>query len=157
MTTQPMRYPKVQELSSEECWAKLRTMVLGRLAIAGEEHPELFPINYVVDRGTVVFRSDPGTKIAASLDRARVAFEVDAFDPATNEAWSVIVKGGLEPVLETAEIIDALTLPLFPWQHGAKAFFVRIVPVELSGRQFVVADPGHWASQLMGIRPASEE
>ncbi|WP_334171984.1 pyridoxamine 5'-phosphate oxidase family protein [Sinomonas sp.] len=157
MTTRSMRYPEVNELASEECWARLRTMVVGRLSISGAEYPELFPINYVVDRGTVVFRSDPGTKIAASMDRARVAFEVDGFEPATNEAWSVVIKGGLEPVLQTTEIVDALTLPLFPWQHGSKAFFVRIVPVALTGRQFVVADPGHWASQLMGVRRASEE
>ncbi|MEA5453231.1 pyridoxamine 5'-phosphate oxidase family protein [Sinomonas sp. JGH33] len=157
MSTQPMRYPPVHELSSEECWARLRTMVVGRLALAGKEHPELFPVNYVVDRGTVVFRSDPGTKIAASMDQARVAFEVDSFEPATNEAWSVVVKGSLEPVLQTADVIDAISLPLFPWQWGSKGFFVRIVPASLSGRRFVVADPGHWASQLMGIRRSSDE
>ena len=65
MATQPMRYPPAHELTHDECWARLRTMVVGRLAIAAEEHPELFPVNYLVDRGTVVFRSDTGTKIAA--------------------------------------------------------------------------------------------
>ena len=152
-----MRYPQVNNLSVDECWAQLRTMVVGRLAIGGQEFPELFPINYVVDRGTVMFRSDPGTKIAASLQKAPVAFEVDGFEPATKVAWSVVLKGALEPVLETAEILDAVALPLFPWQHGNKGFFVRVVPVEVSGRQFVVADPAHWVSQLMGVRRSAEE
>ena len=88
---------------------------------------------------------------------ARVAFEVDGFEPATNEAWSVVIKGGLEPVLQTSDVIDAVALPLFPWQYGHKAFFVRVVPVSLSGRRFVVVDPAHWVSQLMGIRRAATE
>jgi hypothetical protein len=157
MSTQPMRYPAVKELASDECWGLLRTMVLGRLAVAGEEHPELFPVNYVVDRGTVLFRTDPGTKLAASLDKAKVTFEVDGYDAETNEAWSVVIKGGLEPVLQTADIVDAVALPLFPWQFGAKAFFVRVVPVALTGRRFVVVEPEHWVSPLTGIRRASEE
>ncbi|MDQ4501373.1 pyridoxamine 5'-phosphate oxidase family protein [Sinomonas sp. ASV322] len=157
MTGQPMRYPPVRELSSEECWDRLRTTVVGRLAIAGDAYPEMFPVNYVVDRGTLVFRSDPGAKIAASLDGARVAFEVDAIERVTGEAWSVVVKGGLEPVLATTDVLDALGLPLFPWQYGAKAFFVRIVPVSLSGRRFVVADPAHWVTQITGIQRAAEE
>ena len=156
MATQPTN-PPVHELSHEECWSRLRTMVVGRLALAGEEHPEIFPVNYLVDRGTVMFRSDPGTKIAASLEKARVAFEVDGFEPDTKEAWSVVVKGNLEPVLQTNDVVDAVTLPLFPWQYGHKAFFVRIVPVSMSGRRFVVAEPGHWISQLTGIPHAAEE
>lgn len=152
-----MRYPIVRELSDQECWARLRTMVVGRLAVAAKDHLEMFPVNYVVDRGTVMFRTDPGTKLAASLDKSSAAFEVDAFEPGTNEAWSVVLKGALEPVLVTSEIIDALSLPLFPWQYGHKAFFVRVIPTTLSGRQFVVTDPAHWVSQLTGIRPASEE
>ncbi|WP_415855365.1 pyridoxamine 5'-phosphate oxidase family protein [Sinomonas sp. G460-2] len=157
MSSQPMRYPPVTELSTEECWASLRGAVVGRLAVAGPEHPELFPVNYVVDHGTVVFRTDPGAKLAASLDEARVAFEVDGFEPSTNEVWSVVIKGQLEPVLQTAEIVDAVALPLFPWQSGEKAFFVRVVPVALSGRRFVVADPARWISPLTGLRRAREE
>src|SRR5437870_1732420 len=105
MTTQSPRNPSIIELSSETCWARLRTMVVGRLAIAADRHPELFPVNYLVDRGTLLFRTDPGTKLAASLDKALVSFEVDGFEPDTNEAWSVVVKGTLEPVLETAQIV----------------------------------------------------
>ncbi|WP_422935126.1 pyridoxamine 5'-phosphate oxidase family protein [Sinomonas sp. P47F7] len=157
MATQKPKNPALTELSREACWAHLRTAVLGRLAVAGREHPELFPINYLVDRGTVLFRTDPGTKLAASMDKALVTFEVDGYLPDTHEAWSVVVKGTLEPVLETAEVVDAVALPLFPWQGGAKAFFVRIVPDVLSGRRFAVADPSQWVSPLTGIRRSAEE
>jgi len=50
------------ELSESECWALLRASSVGRLAVWLEDHPEIFPINYAVDHGTVVFRSSAGTK-----------------------------------------------------------------------------------------------
>ena len=60
-------------------------------------------------------------------------------------------------MLQTAEIVDAVALPLFPWQSGEKAYFVRVVPVSLSGRRFVVADPARWVTPLTGLRRAREE
>lgn len=147
----------VRNLSPEDSWERARTMVVGRLAFSGGDRLELFPINYLVDRGTVLFRTAPGTKLAASMERLAVAFEVDGYEADTNEAWSVVIHGTLEPVLDTASIVDAVALPLFPWQSGEKAFFVRIVPGEVTGRQFKVADPSHWVSQFTGMHRASQE
>lgn len=147
----------VRSLSPEDAWERARTMVVGRIAFSSDERLELFPVNYLVDRGTVLFRTAPGTKLAASLGRLPVVFEVDGYEPETNEAWSVVVHGVLEPVLDTAEIVDAVALPLFPWQSGEKAFFVRIAPDQVTGRQFPVADPSQWVSQFTGVRRASSE
>ena len=147
----------VRSLSPEDAWERARTMVVGRIAFSSDERLELFPINYLVDRGTVLFRTAPGTKLAASLGRPQVVFEVDGYEPELNEAWSVVVHGALEPVLDTAEIVEAVSLPLFPWQSGEKAFFVRIVPSQITGRQFPVADPSHWVSQFTGVRRAQSE
>ena len=47
----------VAELSESACWALLRTTSVGRLAVWVEDHPDIFPINFAVDHGTVVFRS----------------------------------------------------------------------------------------------------
>ena len=152
-----MRYPNVKELSGHECWKHLRTMTVGRLALGGDGHPELFPVNYLVDHGTVLFRTDPGSKLAASLEKAKVAFEVDGYEQATNEAWSVVVKGGIGSVLEIPAVVEAVALPLFPWQFGPKAFFVRVVPELVSGRKFIIVDPAHWVSPLTGRRPSPME
>lgn len=156
-TPNPTQSDGVRTLSPEDAWERARTMVVGRLAFSSGERLELFPINYLVDRGTVLFRTAPGTKLAASMGRLKVAFEVDGYEADVREAWSVVIHGVLEPVLNTEEIVDAVALPLFPWQSGEKAFFVRIVPSEITGRQFLVADPGHWASQFMGGPRASGE
>ena len=46
----------------------------------------IFPVNYVLDGKTFVFRTDPGTKlVAASLEK--VAFEVDHIDREARSAW----------------------------------------------------------------------
>ena len=146
MVTRPMRYPAVKELTPEECWARLRTTTVGRLALGTEDFPELFPMNYAIDHASIVFRTDPGTKVAAALDRARVAFEADGMLPETEEAWSVVIKGNLEPLVETMAHVEAEKLPLYPWQFGEKAFFMRLQPVEMSGRQFVMVERSHWHS-----------
>ena len=54
-------------LDTHTCLQLLRTREVGRLAVSSADHPDIFPINYVLDRGTVVFRTAEGTKLAAAL------------------------------------------------------------------------------------------
>src|SRR3712207_611202 len=82
----------VDDLSESACWALLRTTSVGRVAVWVGDHPDIFPINYAVDHGTVVFRSGAGTKVSAALSDSPVALETDGYDEETAEAWSVVVK-----------------------------------------------------------------
>jgi nitroimidazol reductase NimA-like FMN-containing flavoprotein (pyridoxamine 5'-phosphate oxidase superfamily) len=128
----------VRELSVPECWARLRQSVVGRVAVVRDGRPEIFPVNFVVDHGTVVLRTGSGT-LFQSLDAAPAAFEVDGYAVGAATAWSVVVKGKAREVVEIQESLDAMRLPLFPWQAGLKPHFVRIEPAELTGREFEVA------------------
>ncbi len=130
----------VEVLDPNECWALLRGSVVGRLAIAIANHPEIFPINYVVDHGTVVFRTAEGTKLAGAVLGTGVAFEADGLDTWAKQAWSVVVKGRATEILAMQELFDAADLPLFPWLASPKHRFVRIVPDEVTGRRFHVVD-----------------
>jgi nitroimidazol reductase NimA-like FMN-containing flavoprotein (pyridoxamine 5'-phosphate oxidase superfamily) len=134
-------HPGIAELAVHECLSLLRTTTVGRLAIAGDEHPEVFPINYVVDRATVVFRTAPGTKLAALTAHRNVTFETDAYDATAGEAWSVIIKGAAVPIASIHERVESLDLPLFPWHTSPKPHFVRIEPVAITGRRFSVVIP----------------
>jgi nitroimidazol reductase NimA-like FMN-containing flavoprotein (pyridoxamine 5'-phosphate oxidase superfamily) len=134
-------HPGVAELAVHECLSLLRTTTVGRLAIAGDEHPEVFPINYVVDHGTVVFRTAPGTKLAGLTAHRSVTFEADAYDAAEGEAWSVVIKGAAVPIASVHERVESLDLPLFPWHAAPKPHFVRIEPVTITGRRFCVVIP----------------
>lgn len=127
-----------ESLSSSECWAHLRRAVVGRLAVVTGGRPDIFPVNYVVDHGTVVFRTAAGTKLAAARTMD-VAFEADGYDAETAQAWSVVLKGDASEVRDVDDTIRALRLPLFPWHGGRKPHVVRITPTSVTGRRFVVS------------------
>ncbi|GAA1772341.1 pyridoxamine 5'-phosphate oxidase family protein [Kocuria aegyptia] len=142
----------VEELAPEECWDRLRADGVARLAVVVDGAPEIFPINYVVDRETIVFRSGVGTKVSGALEGRAVALEIDGQDRGAATAWSVVVKGGAESVRPGHALMAALELPLFPWQEGVKDRFVRIVPTTVTGRRFTVADHEAWNSPAAGGR-----
>jgi hypothetical protein len=147
----------VDELSESACWTLLRTASVGRLAVWVQDHPDIFPINYAVDHGTVVFRSGTGTKVSAALSDSPVALEADGYDEETTEAWSVVVKGNVEEISRGQDLLDTIDLPLFPWQAGEKSRFIRIIPTATSGRRFPIADPSLWLTPLSGVKRASME
>lgn len=122
-----------------EAWALVREAVVGRIAVVVGDQPEIFPVNYLVDHGSIVFRTAEGTKLAHSVER-RVAFEVDGYDAAHGEAWSVVIKGRAREIKELYETLDALDLPLFSWHTAPKPHFVRIVPDQITARRFHVLD-----------------
>jgi uncharacterized protein len=49
---------------------------IGRLGVNAEHYLLVFPVNYALDHGVIVIRTDAGTKLAAA-DHANVTFEVD--------------------------------------------------------------------------------
>lgn len=125
------------ELNASQSWGLLRGAVVGRLAVISPDHtqPDIFPINYIVDRGSIVFRTSEGSKLAAARDSS-VAFEADGYNPFTGEAWSVVVKGTAREVKKLHEVFDALNLPLFPWHATPKPRILRIEPDLITGRRF---------------------
>ena len=133
-------------LSTEDSLDLLRASEVGRLAVSITNHPDIFPVNHVVDHGTIVFRTAEGTKLAAAVLGRGVAFEVDGYDEATGQAWSVVVKGHAAEIERLVELGDALDLPLSPWHASPKHRFVRIEPVDISGRRFEVVATSRRAS-----------
>jgi uncharacterized protein len=123
--------------TTAESWSLLRESVVGRLAVVMDGQPDIFPVNHVVDHGSIVFRTAEGTKLSASIGQ-RVAFEVDGYDLLTASAWSVVIKGMAHEVWEQDEILDAVELPIFPWDSAPKPRYVRLEPDSVTGRCFVV-------------------
>lgn len=142
-------------LNSSQCLALLRTTSVGRIGIAvADGAPEIIPINFVIDRGTVVFRTAPGTKLAAALEHRPVTFEADGYVAADNVAWSVMIKGSSALITGQEQLLETYRLPLFPWQAAPKNNFVRIEPSEITGRQFQPIDPSWWNPMFLGLRTA---
>ena len=104
----------VVELSESQSWALLREAVVGRLAVIVDDQPEIFPVNHLVDLGSVVFRTGAGTKLTGAIGH-QVAFEVDGYDLESASAWSVVVKGRTTAVNRLDDVLATISLPTFSW------------------------------------------
>jgi uncharacterized protein len=126
----------LERLDRDECLELLASEEVGRLAIVDFGSPTIFPVNYVMDGDTPVFRTDPGTKLDHG-PRSRACFEVDAFDRATRTGWSVIVFGRLEEVtgFDGRASRRVRALPIDPWAGGEKQHWMRVVPDRMTGRR----------------------
>lgn len=125
---------KVWTLSEDECWNLLSRGELGRLAVAVDGVPDIFPVNYVVDGPRVLFRTAPGSKLTDLRTNSTIAFEVDEYD--AEFAASVVVKGTAKPMQLQREVDAADALPLTPWIPTLKYRWVRIFPSSITGRRF---------------------
>ncbi|GAB3043880.1 pyridoxamine 5'-phosphate oxidase family protein [Parafrigoribacterium mesophilum] len=121
-------------LDRDGAWKFLQTGTMGRLAVSVGGRPGIFPVNYHADDTSVLFRTAPGSKLLEVTINATVAFETDRYD--TDEGWSVVVTGTASVLDKQAEIFAAEALPLHSWVPTLKPVFVRITPIEVSGRQF---------------------
>jgi nitroimidazol reductase NimA-like FMN-containing flavoprotein (pyridoxamine 5'-phosphate oxidase superfamily) len=121
-------------MAREECLQLLGANGLGRLAVVVQDQPLIFPVNYAMDRSSVVFRTDAGTKLYAAIGRP-VAFEIDGSDPIYHEGWSVLVVGIAQEVSEARELSQLAALPLGPWVPGPKPYWVRIRTAAITGRR----------------------
>jgi hypothetical protein len=125
----------VEHLSEDVCWDRLASCQVGRLGVLVDSAPEVYPVNFVVDGRTIVFRTDPGTKLRALERSPSVCFEVDDADVERRVGWSVLVKGRAEEVTDVDQVERLARLPLAIWGIGDKAHWVRIAALEISGRR----------------------
>src|SRR5246500_1085119 len=110
-------------LSETECWDLLGREALGRLVTCVDGQPEIFPVNFVVQRRTILFRTAEGTKLVSTAINNHVVFEADDHNVA--EGWSVIVKGTARSLRTNEEIEDAESAQVLPWTTSEKSHFVR--------------------------------
>lgn len=127
--------PRLAELDVDTCLRLLERHHVGRVAVNDDQGPIIVPVNYVLDRGSVVVRSDPGTKLAATEHRDRAAFEIDGIDEKRRLGWSVLVRGRLREIVEEDELERLRRLPLEPFAGGEKAHYLRMDSSSITGRR----------------------
>jgi nitroimidazol reductase NimA-like FMN-containing flavoprotein (pyridoxamine 5'-phosphate oxidase superfamily) len=132
MTKEPQ---PISILSETECWDLLSSVSLGRLVTSVDGQPEIFPVNFVVQRRTVLFRTDEGTKLVSTAMNNNVLFEAD--DHVVTDGWSVIVRGLAQSLRANEDIEEAKRAELYPWTATTKQHYVRIRPLRVTGRRFV--------------------
>lgn len=124
----------VTHLTDEQCWERLEQQQLGRLVTHVGEVFDIFPVNYVVDGQSIVFRTAEGSKLTELSINDAVLFEADRYTE--QDAWSVVVRGHARRLDTSSEVAAADTLPLKPWIPTLKYNYVRIEADSLSGREF---------------------
>ncbi len=129
-----------ETVTQAECWSILGRHDVGRLAVDIAGRPDIFPINYVVDGESIVFKTGAGTKFAGAVLGRHVAFEIDGSERDNRTVWSVVVKGIAHELDNMYDRFEADDLPLYPWVAELKPNYVRIEPGLVTGRRFHVVD-----------------
>ena len=136
----PAPEPAVHErafrtLSPAECFDLLEPGGIGRVGFISADGIMMLPVNFAVTRRTIIFRTAPDTLLAL-YGNAQVSFEVDRFDEALHEGWSVLAQGHAHKVTDERQIkhLEDGT-HLEPWAAGARDVYIRIAPSRISGRR----------------------
>jgi nitroimidazol reductase NimA-like FMN-containing flavoprotein (pyridoxamine 5'-phosphate oxidase superfamily) len=139
---QATRDAELVELTVEECWRRLSTHGVGRLATTTADGPTVLPVNYSVVEGAVAFRTAPDSTLAQALGE-KVAFEVDHIDEAFSRGWSVLVRGPARAVTDP-DAVRRLTQGARsrPWAGGERQLWVCVDPVEVTGRMIAEHSTG---------------
>jgi nitroimidazol reductase NimA-like FMN-containing flavoprotein (pyridoxamine 5'-phosphate oxidase superfamily) len=133
----------LQNLDEAECLRLISPGGVGRIAFTGRFGPTVFPVNYQLHQGTVVFRTAQGGATDEDLRTGiahaeyKVAFEIDEFSPSTREGWSVLIQGAAHHVDSAAERASVLEASVEPWAGGDRDLFLRIIPSRVTGRRIV--------------------
>jgi nitroimidazol reductase NimA-like FMN-containing flavoprotein (pyridoxamine 5'-phosphate oxidase superfamily) len=125
----------LEHLSAADCWRLLASLPVGRIGVIVDSRPEIYPLNHIVDRGTILFRTDAGSKLRGLARSPAVCFQVDGIDDELHTGWSVLVKGRATEIHDPVDRERAAGLSLDYWSVGDKPHWIRIVPEEVTGRR----------------------
>ena len=126
-----------RELTREECMSRLPSEGVGRLAIAGSDGAHIFPLNYVVDGESLVFRTAAYSQLGQHpwATSSPVAFEIDELDFESQSGWSVVVRAQPQRIEDEAEVeAIAWTSDPSPWAGGLRRQYIRLPFSEITGR-----------------------
>ncbi|WP_241002293.1 pyridoxamine 5'-phosphate oxidase family protein [Streptomyces sp. CB01881] len=131
--------PLLLHLTEPECWSLIGTHGVGRVGLPVQPGPAVYPVNYAVTEGTIVYRT-AARGSAAPADGSPVSFQVDHIDDHLSRGWSVLVLGEAHHVDDSDEAERLSQLPgTTPWAGGDRPLWVRIRPDEITGRRLGTA------------------
>jgi hypothetical protein len=125
----------LQHLSQGECLRLMALVPVGRIIYTRQALPAVELVNFALDHGDIIIRTDRSGKLAAATAGAVVAFEADSLDPSSQAGWSVTVIGHSHEVTDADEISRLQQIGLSSWAPGEHEHFIRISPGILTGRQ----------------------
>ncbi len=124
-----------RELAAAECLRLLASVPVGRIVYTRQALPVVELVNFAIDGGDIVIRTDPGGALAAATHHTVVAFEADEVDTATRRGWSVMAVGRSREVTEPQDIARLRDIGLRSLESGGQEHFIRVTPGIVNGRR----------------------
>jgi uncharacterized protein len=148
MARYPTDHAGLAILPLDDCFRLLGSVPVGRIGFQADGEVVVLPVNHVVDRQCVAFRTAAGSKLSAADGQTRVLFEADDYDAGRRAGWSVVMNGVAQAVYEDAEIEALNRHGLDSWADEAdRPFWIRIRPESVSGRLIA----GHGSRGASGV------
>ena len=122
--------PTLKQLTRDDCLRLMASVPVGRIIYTRQALPAVELVNFAIDNGDIIIRTDHSGKLAAATRAAVVAFEADSLDAEHHVGWSVTVIGQSQEVTDPDEIGRLEQIGLSSWAH-----FIRISPGILNGRR----------------------
>lgn len=129
----------LEHLSRYECMRLMGLVPVGRIVYTRQALPAVELVNFILDDGEIVIRTDGGGKLAAATRGAVVAFEADSVDSADHTGWSVTVVGYSRAVTDADEIRRLGPAAPAPWAPGKHDHVIRISVEFVTGRRIRAA------------------
>ena len=107
---------------------------VGRIIYTRRGLPAVELVNFALDYGDIVIRTDRSGKLAVAARGAVVAFEADQLDLAGQSGWSVTAIGPSGEMTDPGELARLQEIGLGSWAPGAREHFIRISPQLMNGR-----------------------
>lgn len=137
-----MSEPVLEHLDESECLRLISAGGIGRIAYSGLSGVTVLPVNYQLHQGSIVFRTaqdgplDEDLRTGIANAEYLVAFEIDDFDLAAREGWSILIQGSAHHVDSESERASVLEAGVEPWPGGGeREHFLRVIPSRISGRR----------------------
>jgi hypothetical protein len=138
----------LRQLTRDDSLRLLATAPIGRIIYTRQALPAVELVDFALEGGDIIVRTDRSGKLAAATRGAIVAFEADAVDMEHRSGWSVTAIGPSRAVTDAADIARLQRIGLDAWAPGVREHFIRITPQLLNGRWL---GAGHPAFEIDGI------
>ena len=129
----------LEQLSRDECLRLMASVCVGRIIYTRRALPAVELVNFALDHGDIIIRTDSAGNLAVAIQHSVVAFEVDRLDADQRAGWSITAIGQSREVTDSAEIGQLQKMGLPSWAPGVREYFIRISPEILNGRRFRVS------------------
>jgi hypothetical protein len=129
----------LNSLSRDECMRLVARGGIGRFLFDEPARgPVAVPVNFRIAGDDVIFRTGSEGNVTEGLHGQPVSFDVDHFDDALGEGWSVLLSGTASVITDRTELDQAKALGIEPWAGGDRHTYVRIAVTQVTGRRIRV-------------------